>query len=330
MLTRRQLLTSSAFAVGGGLVAGPLAALAQPALNTARIVVGFPAGGSTDVLGRLLADRLRGKYASTMIVENKAGAGGRLGVEAVKLAEPDGSAILLTPGSMMWIYPHVYKKLRYDPVHDFTPVAPVGTVSFGLSVGAAVPASVKSVTDYLKWAKADPKNASYGSPAAGATPHFMGVMLGRAGGVELNHVAYKGGAPALQDVMGGQIPASINVLSEIIPLMQTGKLRVLATSGSKRSTFLPDVPTFVESGYKDVVAQEVFGVFLNAKVPATHVNRLNGLVVDITKTKDFRDAIAQLSYEPASDTPAGFTKTMATELERWKPIVQSSGFSAEE
>jgi tripartite-type tricarboxylate transporter receptor subunit TctC len=130
--------------------------------------------------------------------------------------------------------------------------------------------------------------------------------------------------------MGGQIPASINVLSEIIPLMQTGKLRVLATSGSKRSTFLPNVPTFVESGYKDVVAQEVFGLFVNAKVPAANVNRLNSLVLDITKTKDFRDAIAQLSYEPASDTPAGFAKTMATELERWRPIVQASGFTAEE
>jgi tripartite-type tricarboxylate transporter receptor subunit TctC len=330
MITRRKLLTTSASALGGALAVGPLAALAQPTINTARIVVGFAAGGSTDVLARLLGERLRGKYASTTLVENKPGAGGRLGVEAVKTAETDGSVLLLTPGSMMWIYPHVYKKLRYDPVRDFTAVSPVGTVSFGLSVGSAVPASVKSVADYLKWAKLDPKNASYGSPAAGATPHFIGVMLGRAGGVELNHIAYKGGSPALQDVMGGQIPASINVLSEIIPLMQTGKLRVLATSGSKRSTFLPNVPTFVESGYKDVVAQEVFGLFVNAKVPAANVNRLNSLVLDITKTKDFRDAIAQLSYEPASDTPAGFAKTMATELERWRPIVQASGFTAEE
>jgi tripartite-type tricarboxylate transporter receptor subunit TctC len=330
MITRRTLCTRSALAVGGALVAVPGSLFAQAVPPTARIIVGFAAGGSTDVLARLLAEKLRGKVAQTVIVDNKPGAGGRLGVEAVKMAEADGSVILLTPGSMMWIYPHVYKKLRYDPVQDFTPVTPVSTVSFGLSVGSAVPASVKTVSDYLRWAKADPRNASYGSPAAGATPHFMGVMLGRAGGVELNHVAYKGGGPALQDVMGGQIPASINVLSEVIPLVPTGKLRVLATSGSRRSTFLPDVPTFVESGYKDVVAQEVFGVFVLSKVPGASVTRLNSEILEATRTKEFREAIAKLSYEPASDTPAGFSKTMAAELVRWKPIVQASGFTAEE
>lgn len=330
MSTRRHFIATAGTAVGCTLSGLAPLAFAQSAGKTARILVGFPAGGSTDVLARLLADRLRGVYAPTVLVDNKAGAGGRIAVEAMRTGDADGSQMLLTPCSMMWIYPHVYKKLTYDTLRDFTPVTSVGTVSFGLSVGPAVPANIKTVADYVQWAKADPKNASYGSPAAGATPHFIGVMLGRASGAALNHVPYKGGAPALQDVMGGQIPASINVLSEVIPQLQGGRLRVLATSGAKRSAFLPDVPTFVESGFKDVVAQEVFGLFLPSKTPADAVSKLNTIARDIARSKDFVEAIAKLSYEPAGDTPADFAKTVKAELDRWASVVKASGFSLEE
>lgn len=329
MPTRRQLIAAAA------LVGSAIAGFVQPALaevinKNARIVVGFPAGGSTDVLARLLAERMRGVYAPTVIVDNKAGAGGRIGVETVKTGDADGSQLLLSPGSILWIYPHVYKKLSYDPLRDFTPVTPVSAVSFGLVVGPGVPASVKTVNDYLQWAKGDPKNASYASPAAGATPHFIGVMLGRAGGVPLNHIPYKGDAPALQDIMGGQIPAGIHVLSSIIPQLSSGKLRVLATSGAKRSVFLPEVPTFAESGFKDVAAQEIYGVFVPVKTPPEVVAKLNTVLRDIAKSKDFTDAIAKLSYEPASDSSAEFTKTVKVELDRWAPIVKASGFSSED
>jgi len=329
MPTRRHALLACA-TVAGTLAGTVSRAFAQVLNKNARIVVGFPAGGSTDVLARLVADRLRGKYAPVVIVDNKAGAGGRLGAEAVKNGDADGSQLLLTPCSILWIYPHVYKKLGYDTLRDFTPVAPVGTVGFGLCVGPAVPAAVKTVADYVRWVKLDPMNASYGSPAAGATPHFIGVMLGRAAGVALNHVAYKGGAPALQDVMGGQIPASINVLSEVIPQLATGKLRVLATSGAKRSTFLPDVPTFVEAGFKDVAAQEVYGIFVPSKTPADVVARLYAVVSEIARANDFAAAIAKLSYEPADETPAAFAKTVQSELTRWGPVVKASGFTSEE
>ena len=151
-------------------------------------------------------------------------------------------------------------------------------------------------------------------------------MLGRAAGVNLDHVAYSGGAPALKDLMDGQVPASINVLSEVIPQLQTGKLRVLATSGAQRSPFLPNVPTFAESGFKDLTAQEVFGLFVPSKTPADVVNKLNTIVRDIAKTKEFSEAIAKLSYEPAGDTSADFTKTVNAELERWGTVVKASGF----
>jgi tripartite-type tricarboxylate transporter receptor subunit TctC len=330
MITRRRSLTLT-FATVAGLLTGSVSrAFAQVLNKNVRLVVGFPAGGSTDVLARLLADRMRARYAPMVIVDNKAGAGGRIGAEAVKNGEADGSQMLLSPCSILWIYPHVYKKLSYDTMRDFTPVTPVGLVGFGLCVGPAVPAAVKTVADYVKWVKTDPKNASYGSPAAGATPHFIGVMLGRAAGVELNHVAYKGGAPALQDVMGGQIPASINVLSEVIPQLATGRLRVLATSGARRSQFLPDVPTFVEAGFKDVAAQEVFGVFLPSKSPPDVVTKLYAVLSEIAKSKEFAEAIAKLSYEPADETPAVFTKTVQTEIARWGPVVKASGFTSED
>ncbi len=144
-----------------------------------KIVVGFPPGGSADTVARLLADQLRGTYAPTVIVENKAGAGGRIGAQAVKAGDADGTQFLITPASILTIYPHVYKKLGYDTLADFTPVGSVATVTFALSVSSAVPASVKTVADYMAWAKANPKDANYGSPAAGATPHFVGTMLSR-------------------------------------------------------------------------------------------------------------------------------------------------------
>jgi tripartite-type tricarboxylate transporter receptor subunit TctC len=324
MFSRRYFIAA---ALGGFLTGVAPRSFAQVIGKTARIIVGFPAGGSTDVLAHMLANRLRGAYTPEVVVDNKAGASGRIAAETVKAGDADGSQMLLTPCSILWIYPHVYTRLNFDTLRDFTPVTPVATVPFGLCVGPAVPASVKTVGDYIQWVKADPKNnASYASPAAGATPHFIGVMVGRAAGVVLDHVPFSGGAPALHALMGGQIPASINVLSEVIPQLQTGKLRVLATSGAQRSSLLPDVPTFAEMGFKDVNALEVFGLFVPSKTPADVVAKLNVIVRDIVKTKDFGEAIAKLSYEPASDTPADFAKTVKAELDRWAVVVKASGF----
>ena len=190
MFNRRRFSTvlSSTLAASTLVAVAPFA-MAQPTIDkTVKIVVGFPPGGAADAVARLLADQLRGTYAATIIVDNKAGAGGRLGAQAVKAGDANGSQILLTPASILTIYPHVYKKLGYDSLADFTPVGSVAKVTFALSVSPAVPASVKTVTDYVAWAKANPKDANFGLPAAGATPHFVGTMLGRAGGVELDDV----------------------------------------------------------------------------------------------------------------------------------------------
>lgn len=326
MNTRRRRIIASA-ALGSTLVALRMPARAQVVGKPALIVVGFAAGGSTDVLAKLLADRLRGTYAPSVGIEYKPGASGRRGPEAARAGDADGSQMLLTPCSILWLYPHVYRRLNYDVLRDFTPVAPVGTVAFGLAVGPAVPANVKTLADYLHWVKADPlNNASVASPALGATPHFVGVMLGRMAGVALDHVAYNGGAPALEEVMAGRIPASINVLSEVIPQLQTGKLRLLATSGVKRAQQVPEVPTFAESGFKEATALEVFGLFVPWRTPAEVTAKLNAAVRDIGKSKDFSDALAALGYESASQTSAEFTATVKSEFDRWAIVVNASGF----
>ena len=327
MPNRRLPLAAAALAAAA---CAPLAH-AQTAIDkTARIVVGFPPGGSRDAVARLLADQLRGSYAPTVIVDNKAGAGGRIGAQAFKAGDADGSQFLLTPASILTIYPHVYKKLGYDSLADFTPVSSVAVVTFAFSVSSAVPASVKTVAEYVAWAKANPKDANYGSAAAGATPHFVGVMLGRAAGVQLNHIPFKGGAPLVSDLLGGQIQAGANVLPEVLPHAQSGKLRILAVSGAKRSRFLPNVPTFAESGFKDVEASEYFGVFVPAKTPPEVVAKLNAAIQNALKAKPLVEGLEKLSFEVAGQSPAEFGKLVQGELKRWGPVVKASGFSSDE
>ncbi|MDO8455436.1 MAG: Bug family tripartite tricarboxylate transporter substrate binding protein [Burkholderiaceae bacterium] len=300
----------------------------------AKIIVGFPPGGAADSVARLLANQLGNAqgaaYAPNVIVDNKPGAGGRIAAQFVKAGEADGSQFLLTPASILTIYPSVYKKLGYDPLADFTPVTSVASVAFAFSVSSAVPASVKTVADYVAWAKANPREANYGSPAAGATPHFVGVMFGRAAGIQLNHVPYKGGAPLVSDLMGGQVQAGVNVLPEVLQHHLAGKLRILAVSGTKRSQFLPNVPTFAESGFKDVAATEAFSVFIPSKTPADVVAKLNAAIRTALKAKQLVEGLEKLSFEIEGASSADYTKTVKSELERWAPIVKASGFSAEE
>jgi tripartite-type tricarboxylate transporter receptor subunit TctC len=240
-------------------VAGVLAALAGTASGSqawaqvvgkpARIVTGFPPGGSTDIVARVLADRMRGQYAPNIIVENKPGAGGRIALEFVKAGEADGSLILLSPAGMFTIYPHVYKKLEYDAFADFTPVSTLVGYSFAITVGPSVPAQVRTLADLMQWYKANPKSAAYGTPGAGSAPHFIGTILARLAGVPLNHIPYKGMAPVMQDLMAGQIPVGMLTVGDVVAHAKETRMRVLATSGPARSPFLPNIPTAAESGF---------------------------------------------------------------------------------
>jgi tripartite-type tricarboxylate transporter receptor subunit TctC len=306
------------------------AAQAQPANKPVRIIVGFAAGGGTDISARFMADKLRGVYAPTVIVENRVGAGSRIAVEHVKNSEPDGTTILYTPDFPMVVYPHSYKKLEYDPIRDFVAAASVSRTNLVVSVGPAVPESVKSVAEFVQWARSNPKGAFYATTAAGATPHFTGVMLARAAGLELTAVHYKGGGPAMQDLIGGQVPLSVNPVSEAQPAANARKIRVLATTGSERSRFFPDVPTMVESGYKDIVVAGYTGLYMPVKTPPQIVARFNAAVGSLLRTEELRQSLFKLGSEAFVTTSEEFGQIVKRELERWGPIVKASGFTAED
>jgi tripartite-type tricarboxylate transporter receptor subunit TctC len=327
MLNRRRLLAASAtglFAAGSGLIPR---VLAQTVKKPVHVIVGFPAGGGTDVTARVLAEALRGSYASAVLVENKPGASARIAVEYVKNADPDGSVMLFTPDFPMTLYPHSFKSLSYDPLKDFTPIAPATTSMLSFNVGPAVPANIKTLTDYVQWCKANPDKANYGTTSAGATPHFAGVMLSNESKVPMTPVHYKGGAPALQDVVGGHIPMSVNPLSEALPLHQTGTVRALAVTGAKRSQFMQDVPTAKEAGY-DVVVESWLGVFLPPKAPADVVNALSAAMKNASQSAAMKDSLAKFASASTFQTPEQFVQTIKDDLKRWGPVVKASGFVA--
>jgi len=326
MQTRRQLLQGATAAGALALCGG---ATAQ-ATGNAFIISGFPAGGMGDFVARPLAEKLRGKYAPNVLVEARTGAGGRIAVEYVKRAAPDGLTILQIPSSPMVLYPNTYKKLNYDPLADFVPVGTTVTYAFSITAGPGLPAEVRTLADYLKWAKANPKLASYGVPAAGSALHFVGMMLAKESGVELTSVAYRGGAPLLQDVMGGQVPISINVIGEVAPHIKSGKLRSLGVTSGQRSPFLPDVPTLAEQGFKDIVVQEWLGWFVPAKTPADQVQKLSALIRENLQSPEMVDSLAKNSLQPITQSPEEFARIVRADLARWAPIVKTSGFTAED
>ena len=310
------------------------AAAARPAWSQGskplKIVVGFAAGGGTDALARALAESLKASVPGGVIVDNRTGASGRLALQSVKGAEPDGSTILFTPDFALTVYPHTFAKLGYDPVADFVPVAIAAKSGYALCAGPAVPPSVKDARDYIAWAKADPAHASYGSSGAGTTLHLAGAMLEHASGVKLNHVPYKGGALSLQDVMGGQIPVSINAVGEALPYLQAGRIRVLATFGPQRNPFLPNVPTMVESGFKDVVSEAWLAFLLPARTPADTVSRLAQAIHQATATQELKDRFAKFGMETATGNAQQLAALIESDTRRWAPIVKAIGFKAEE
>ncbi len=329
MISRRtfQLSSLAALPLSSALLAG--AARAQPTRPT-RLVVGFPAGGGSDVAARALASRIQSAYPAGMLIDNRPGAGARLAIDHVKNSPPDGTTMLFTPDFPITIYPNSYRKLAYDPLTDLTPVAIIARTPLAFVVGPLVPESVKTVADFVSWAKANPKLAAFSSSAAGATPHFAGVMFSRAAGVDLLHVAYKGGAPAMQDMLGGQIASGFPGVGEALPQLSSGKLRVLATTGAQRTRFLPNVPTMAESGYRDVVAEVWVGVFMPPRTPAAIVSYAAMAIAEAQKSAEFNEIFGKFAMEPVVGTPESFGRRIRADLAAWGPIIKASGFTAED
>jgi len=302
-------------------------AQAQSSQQPIRIVFPSPAGGAGDALVRMLAESMQGSLGRSVIVENKAGAGGRIGVQAVKDAPADGSVLLVTPVGPMAVFPHVYEKLGYDPVVDFKPISQIATFDLGVAVGASIPA--KSLQELIDWLKSNPAQASYGSPAAGSLPHFLAVQLGRMTGSDLRHVVYKGSPPAITDLIGGHLPAYFGATQELVEAHKAGNIKILATSGATRSHVLSDVPTFREAGYP-IEAAIWFGVYAPGRTSPEVITRLNGTIVAAIQTQEIKSRMLTLGMKPTGTSSVELAKIQQADFERWGPIIKASGFKPDQ
>ena len=322
---RRRFLFGSASGIASYAL-GLSPALSQPLHSTARILVGFPPGGTSDVIARLLTEQMKA-YASSTIVENRPGAGGRVVMDALKNSPADGSVMVLTPAVALCLYPHVYKSLSYNPQQDFTPVTTICTTAMVFVVGPMVPSSVKTLADFIAWCKSNPTQSSYGSPGAGSPLHFLGVQLSRTASFEYLHVPFQGTAPSIQSLLGGQIASCISPIGPFIPHVRAGTLRALATTGPQRSPLLPDVPTIAEAGYPALTFAEWFGIFVPARTPSQTVETLSSVLRAGLQAKEMQAGLAAQSVDVSGLTPADFARQVKTDLDRWGPIVKASGFT---
>jgi tripartite-type tricarboxylate transporter receptor subunit TctC len=323
MMTRRDLLTIStasvAFSAAGLVPRG----IAHPRLKTAHILTGFTPG-LPDAVARLVAGQIK-DYAESIVVETRPGAGGRIAVEAVKAAAADGSVMLFAPLGFITLFPHVYTTLGYEP-RDFTPVSTVASFPTLLTVGPKVPGDVRTLADFTAWCRANSKHATYGTAGVGTTLHFIGAMLGRAAGFEFLHVPYKGRA-AIEDLLKGEIASAIMPIGSSLGLVQSGDIRALATTGSRRSSFLPHVPTMAEAGYPELEDLTWFGFFFPAKTPGDIVETLNSGIQETLCTDEVKSGMAKQFVEIDAISLANFKRLIASESERWKAIVQVAGFT---
>jgi tripartite-type tricarboxylate transporter receptor subunit TctC len=328
-ITRRQVLQSAGASTLLATVASRALAQTAAPLDTVKIITGFTAGGTSDTICRRVASKLQPGYGKSVLVENRTGAGGQIAIQAVKGMPADGTVLLQTPMSMLGIYPFIYKKLPYDPIADLTPVSLGANFDFGFAVGPAVPAEVKTMGAFLDWCKANPTLANYGSPAAGSVPHFIGVLVGRAAGVDLRHVPYRGTQPAILDMVGGQVQAVSGPVGEFTQHVAAGKCRLLATTGTQRSKFAPGVATMVEQGMKDMAFSEWFGFYLPAKAAPDVLARANAALRAALEAPEVIDGLEVMGLEARASSPAELAARLKADQERWAPLIKAIGFSAD-
>jgi tripartite-type tricarboxylate transporter receptor subunit TctC len=322
LLSRRQILS-------GSLAAAASAATIQTprAQGPARItiLVGFPAGGTPDLVARLISEHIRTKTGRTIVVENRTGGAGVIAMQAAVTAQPEaGTTLILSPAELLTLYPHVQATLRYDPFADFVPVASLASNPYGIACGPL--AGVKTVPDFIGWCKANSAQANFGTPGAGTPQHFIGTMFARAAGIELQHIPYRGGAPALQDLLSGQIAALVSALPLIVGQHQSGTLAVIGTTGRARTASLPGVPTLVELGYASLVEEGVMGLFGTAKAPADDISQLSELLEAYVRTPEFAQTVRTFGQVPHSRTREAYLQELRAGSERWKAVVRDTGF----
>ncbi len=320
---RRQFLQLALPAIVGLLSIPASAQVEQPI----RIVYPFAAGGSGDALARMIGDKMGAALGRSVVVENRTGGAGRIGVTAVKNAPPDGSTLLITPIAPMAVYQHVYKSLDYDPINDFAAVSQLATYDFGLAVGPQIPAH--SLKELVAWVKADAARAAFGTPSTGDLTHFLGVLFGRAAGLDLRHVAYRGSAAALPDLIAGHIPMVFTTISDLVEMHKAKSVRILASSGEERSQFTPDVRTFREAGY-DIEGSGWYGAFATAKTPAATVQRFSAIMAAAVRAPEINERLRAFGLRPTGTSAAELAAIQRADSERWASTVKASGFTPDE
>ena len=321
---RRRLV---ALLAGSALVPALARAETWPA-RPIRVLIGVPAGGTQDVLTRAIADAVKSSLGP-VIIDNRSGAAGRIAVDVVKTAEPDGYTLLLGTAGMMTMFPSAYKKLGYDPVKDFVPIVNAASFELAMTVNSAVPAT--TVQEFVAWARTqgtDGANVSFASYGAGTPSHFLGEMLNRATGLKMVHVPYRGSTPARQDVMGGVVPLYFDTVGGALQMLPTKRIKVLATSGARRSPPMPSVPTLVELGYKDVIATAWFAYYAPAKTPPAIVERLRAEFLRAVNSRELRTQLLINGMYPVGDGADVLLKTMRDDTDRWGRIMRATNFSA--
>jgi tripartite-type tricarboxylate transporter receptor subunit TctC len=303
-------------------------AIAQDKIDRpVKILVGFPPGGTADVMARAVADKMKDTLGQPVIVENRPGAIGRIAADAVKSAAPDGTTIMVMPIGPMAVVPHTYKTLSYDPLKDFAPIGMGSKFQFAIAAGPQ--SGAKTWSEYVVWAKANPGKSSYATSGAGSLPHFFGVLVSREAGIEMLHVPYKGSAAYMNELIGGNVPTAVDAIADLTEQHRAGKVKILASSGKKRSTAVPDVPTFAEIGVNGVEAEGWFGFFAPAKTPKATVDLLNRSLNAALTSPDVAERLTKLGMDPAPTTPEEFGRILAADYAKWGPVVKATGFTAE-
>lgn len=323
-MRRRHFLRVASAAAGAGLLAGFGTASGQSlAGKQIRLVVPFPPGGPTDIVARPLAQMLGEALKAIVVVDNRGGAGGSLGADAVAKSAPDGGALLMATVGTHAINSTLYKHLPYDAVRDFTPIALVAVAPVAIVVHPAQP--VRNLADLVALAKRTPGKLSYGSAGNGTPGHLTGEMFKAAAGIDIQHIPYKGSAPAVTDLIGGQIQLMFDPLQSVLSNVHGGKLRAIAVSSKARSPVLPDVPTIAESGYAGFETTAWWGVFAPAKLPAPLTAALAGEIERIVHSETFRSKLEPLGVIPTSLSGSAFAEFLRTEMVKWGKAVRDSG-----
>ncbi|KJK26150.1 LacI family transcriptional regulator [Burkholderiaceae bacterium 16] len=305
-----------------GLVQPALAEAAYPA-KVIRLVVPFPPGGSTDTLARLLAEQLKEELGQSVVVENKAGAGGNIGGDAVAKAAPDGYTLLLAAAGATVINPSLYARMSYDPVRDLAPVTMLAREHNLMVVNPSIPA--RNLKEFIAYAKTRPGPLSFGSPGNGSPAQLAGELLNQSAGIKLQHVPYKGSGPAVADLIAGHITMMIDNMPALLPYVQSGRLRALAVASDKRASALPDVPTVEEAGLKGYVVTAWKGLMAPAGTPRPIIARLHDATAKILARPQMHKRLVDLGAEPVGNTPEQFAAQIRSDTAWWAALVKSTG-----